>query len=83
MPYVVYWCEHLRDGREEGARVLASLDAALAFLSDAATRWFASSNYEFRLFELGREIPLRRAEREEQVKVSSVRRVTFTPAAKT
>jgi len=77
MRYVVYWCEHLRDGHEEGAKVLPTLESALEFLSSAATRWFAGSNYEFRLFELGREVPLERTEMEEEVKVSSQKRVRY------
>lgn len=68
----------MRDGREYGARVCWSLEEALAFLGEAATTWFANSNYEFKLFELGKELPLDRIDTEEQVKVSSVKHARFS-----
>lgn len=63
--YVVYFCEHLRDGIEEGARAFDNLPDAIAFLDNARNEWFARSNYTFKLFTLGEEIPLE----EEKVEV--------------
>lgn len=60
--YVACFCEHLRDGREEGAKVVPTLKDALEIFERIRNRGVAGSNYTFRLFELGREIPL-----EEQV----------------
>lgn len=56
--YVVYYCEHLRDGTEEGAKCFDALEEALAFLNKARNDWFAADNHTFRLFELGREVRL-------------------------
>lgn len=53
--YVVYVCEHLRDGVEEGAKCFVKLEDALAFIN--ADR-FARDNHTFRLFKLGKELPL-------------------------
>jgi hypothetical protein len=58
MGYVAYWVEHLRDGEEEGAVVFSGLPAALYFLTAARNEWFAADNFTFRLFELGKELPL-------------------------
>lgn len=54
--YVVYCCEHLRDGIEEGAKCFDKLEDALDFLN--SPNWFARSNSTFKLFELGKQIPL-------------------------
>jgi hypothetical protein len=62
MHYVVYYCEHLRDDHNEGAKVFPTLAAALAFLTKARNEWFAADNHEFRLFELGKELPLKQCE---------------------
>jgi hypothetical protein len=55
--YVVYYCECLRDGREEGAECFDTVEQASAFIN--ADSWGAGyRNITFRLFELGRELPL-------------------------
>lgn len=56
--YVVYWREHLRDGIEEGAKVLQGLQPALDFLNKLVAESFAADNMDFKLFQLGEEIPL-------------------------
>jgi hypothetical protein len=53
--YVVYGCEGLRDGREEWAKCFDTLEKAVAYLNKD---FFAKDNMTFRLFELGKEIPL-------------------------
>ena len=55
--YVVYCLEHLRDGIEEGSKIVASLEAAEEVL-DKWANGFAGSNCEFKLFELGPEVPI-------------------------
>jgi hypothetical protein len=75
--YVVYWCEHLRDGIEEYARVWPSMEAALDCIARLANG-FAADNLEIRLFELGREIPLERKEEKEPQPDKVVRRY-FVP----
>ncbi len=55
--YVVYWNEQLRDGEEEGAKVVPNLAAAVALINKFAGG-FGGGNTTYRLFELGREIPL-------------------------
>ena len=54
--YVVYWCESLRDGIEEGARVKSTIEGALQLITSLSNGWLG--NTTFRLFELGKEIPL-------------------------
>ena len=77
--YVVKLIEHLRDGQEECAKVFGTLDAALAWINDD---FFAKSNMTFRLFKLGREIPLRTEKFErQQPPVTTERFVLDEPAA--
>ena len=57
--YVVYWCEHLRDGINEGARVVNKTEAALELI-DQIKNGFGGCSTTFRLFHLGAEIPLTR-----------------------
>lgn len=64
MAYVVYFCERLRDGREEGARVVDTVEEGLALIERYA-HGYGGCNTTFRLFELGREIPLERETVEE------------------
>ncbi len=56
--YVLYWCEHMRDGREEGARCFETLAEVEAFLNEKAVNFFAFDNRTFQLFEMGAEVPL-------------------------
>ncbi len=54
--YVVYYVTFLQDGHEEGSKVFAKLDEALKYID-----WLGNTGgdrTEFRLFELGKEIPL-------------------------
>ncbi len=55
--YVVYFCERLRDGREEGARIVNTKEEAIDFINKIRGS-FAGSNYEFGLYELGKQIPI-------------------------
>ncbi len=56
--YVVYWCEHLRDGIEEGAKVVSSIEEGLKLI-DKIANGFAGCNCEFKMFELGKEVPIK------------------------
>ena len=61
--YVVYYCERLRDGREEGAKCFDTVEQASAFIN--ADNWGPGyRNITFRLFELGRELSLERVDEE-------------------
>jgi hypothetical protein len=55
--YVVWVEEHLRDGREDWAKVYGTLDAALGYIAELADSFFAPG-FSYRLFHLGEEIPL-------------------------
>ena len=55
MTYVVHICERLRDGFEEFAKLFSSKESAIAWINKGR---FAQDNHEFRLFELGKEIPI-------------------------
>lgn len=57
--YVVYCCEHLRDGIEECAKIFPTLKEAMEKLNEWGNGW-GKDNYELRLFELGKEIILDR-----------------------
>lgn len=57
--YVVWWCERMRDGNDEVAQIVASEEAAVALI-DKIANGFAGSDMEFKIFELGNEIPLER-----------------------
>lgn len=59
MPYyVVHYTEHLRDGHEEGARIVNTLEQALALIEKMANDGPFGGNCTFRLFGLGKEVPL-------------------------
>lgn len=77
--YVVYYCEHMRDGKEDGAKVVDTIEEALAVI-DRIGNGFAGSNYSFRLFKLGEEIPLKREVVEEPKPVEIVKRAKFSVA---
>lgn len=69
--FVVYWCEHLRDGIEEGAKVFAKEEEALATINKIGNG-FVHDNTEIRLFHLGAEIPLKKTEKKhKEVKVTT------------
>lgn len=55
--YVVYWIEHLRDGNEEGAKIVETVDEGLSLI-DKLANGFAGCNMDFKLFELGKEISI-------------------------
>lgn len=57
MKYVVWFREHLRDGKEDGARCVSTLDSALELINKLANG-FAGANMEFKLYHLGDEVPL-------------------------
>lgn len=54
---VLFWCEYLRDGTEEGAKVIPNKRAAVE-LANKLLSSFGGCNTEFKLFELGKEVPL-------------------------
>lgn len=58
--FVVYGLERLRDGYEEWAKCFAKKETALSYINDIVGRGIG--NYEFRLFELGSEVPLEAAD---------------------
>lgn len=64
--YVVYYCERMRDGQEEGGRVVMGLENALAFAAKIRNG-FAGDNTEVRIFELGKEIQIEQFVEEEAV----------------
>jgi hypothetical protein len=64
--YVVYYCERMRDGREEGAKV-GSLEYCLE-IAQKMRNGFCGDNTEVRIFELGKEIPLEEEQIMEQPK---------------
>lgn len=55
--YVVCGSEHLRDETTNFAKPFTSKAAAVAFVNEIVSG-FGGANYSFRLFELGKEIPL-------------------------
>lgn len=57
--YVVYALERLRDGTEEYSKVVSSIEEAEKYLEKVIGGFFGR-NMEFRLFELGVEIPLKK-----------------------
>ena len=61
MKYVVYWCGPIHDG----AKLVFSLEVALELINRIKGGWPLGGNCEFRLFELGKEIPLHRETVEE------------------
>lgn len=77
--YVVYFCEHLRDGEEDGAKIVSTIEQALAVI-DRIGNGFAGGNYSFRLFKLGEEIPLKREVVKEPKPVEVVERAKFSIA---
>lgn len=74
--YVVYYCEHMRDGQEDGAAIVRDVAEALAVI-DKIANGFAGSNHSFKLFKLGEEIPLDSKEVEEPKVVQQVKRTKF------
>lgn len=81
--YVVYYCEHMRDGQEEGARVFGTMVEAKAFLERMANESFARDNYTFRLFELGKEIVLNKKRVNKEFKVEERAVYAFDIAGET
>ncbi len=55
--YVVYWENQLRDGREDGARVYDHIEKAIIAINNMM-QGFGGENSDYKLFELGKEIPL-------------------------
>ena len=58
MPYVVHMIERLQDGQDECARVVDTIDEALSWINchqDDSNR----HNRSFRVFGIGREIPIK------------------------
>lgn len=54
--YVVYYCERMRDGSEDGAKI-GSLEECLR-IAEMMRNGFARCNTTVRIFELGAEVPL-------------------------
>jgi hypothetical protein len=75
--YAVYFCEHMRDGEEDGAKVVETVEEALSIINRIGNG-FAGSNYTFRLFKLGKEISLNREVVEEPKPVEMVKRAKFS-----
>ncbi len=65
--YVVYYCERLRDGVQEGARVVTGLEAALA-LATKLKNGFAGDNVDVQIFKLGKEVKLKTSDEITEVK---------------
>jgi hypothetical protein len=63
--WVVYGCEHLRDGIEEWAKVVSSVEEALAYINSGRFQ----HNYTFKIFELGKEVPIKQRTVKEEQKV--------------
>lgn len=63
--YIVYYCENLRDGKEEGVKIVTSLKEAKDVIEEFAND-YGVSNTTFQIFELGKEIPLHLEEGEIQ-----------------
>lgn len=63
MGYVVHCATYVQDGSESSADLFPTLEAALAHVNKYATVWGAKTS--FRLFTLGKEIPLARETVEE------------------
>lgn len=55
--YVAYCLERLRDANEECAKIFNNKQAALDWIEKLANG-FAGCNCDFKLFELGKELPL-------------------------
>ncbi len=74
--YVVYYLERLRDGIEEGAKIVSSVEEGLKLIDKWANTSSMGSahNHEFRLFELGKEIPLSEGTAEKTEVVKTVRK---------
>ena len=79
--YVVWWCEYLRDGEETGARIVDTVDEAIR-LVDKIANGFAGSNCQFKLFELGKEIPLSEGTAEKTEIVKTVRKFRVSTTKK-
>jgi len=59
MRYVVGFTEHLRDGTEYGAKIVATLDDAIHMIERIANSGPYGVSCTFQLFELGNEVPLK------------------------
>lgn len=77
--FVVYYCEHMGDGQEEGAKIVGTIEEALSII-DRIGNGFCGSNNSFRLFKLGEEIPLKVEVVREPKPVEVVERRRFTVA---
>lgn len=60
--YVVWFCEYLRDAEESGAKVFETIEEAIKYINDG--NWGPKGLYSFKLFKLGKEIPLEANEEE-------------------
>lgn len=74
--FVVWWEEALRDGSEQGAKVLASLESAKIFMENLVNG-FGGANISCRLFQLGNEIPITKQEVEEKQEMV-IKRIKFS-----
>lgn len=74
MSMVVYWCEHLRDGVEEGSKIVADVGEAEVLVKQL-TKGVGWCNTTFRLFKLGDEIHIRvdRIEEPQPAKLTGVK----------
>jgi hypothetical protein len=57
--YVVQCVVHLQDGREEWARIMPTLDAALALINDDLNVHADKEIRTYSIYELGKVVPLR------------------------
>lgn len=55
--FVVYYCENLRDGIDEGAKIVPSVAEGVKLIESLANG-FGGSNMHFKLFRIGSEIRL-------------------------
>ena len=67
--YVVWFCEHMRDGREDGAKCFQTFEGALKFINEDTQNWFARCNHTFQIFEMGKEIKIKQKTIKERKKV--------------
>lgn len=82
--YVVYYFERLQDGHEEGAKVVGSLEEAIKIIEKWSNGFGGNNdNTIFKLFELGKEIPItEQIVEEKQVTVTHVRKFSVDKKAK-
>lgn len=55
--YVVYWCENLKDGETDGAKIVRDKKEALELL-DQLANGFNGRSLDLRLFELGKAVTI-------------------------